>query len=172
MKQILLCSTQLPFTSNHNLLKWSNVTVANTRYKFNTFAKQNKNGWNMAKLKGQCSPFPSFYGCVPNQSDGNKPDCKLGIAPVISKQVTKSRLWHQYSWNNSTQFSEESYFWTRNWPPSQMAIQKAPCSAPQALLVPCLNLTYSLRVCFPSACPPTLTQRCLFLWFHIAFLGR
>ena len=107
MKQILLCSTQLPFTSNHNLLKWSNVTVANTRYKFNTFAKQNKNGWNMAKLKGQCSPFPSFYGCVPNQSDGNKPDCKLGIAPVISKQVTKSRLWHQYSWNNSTQFSEE-----------------------------------------------------------------
>ena len=36
----------------------------------------------------------------------------------------------------STQFSEESHFWTGNWLPSEMVIQKAPCSSLQALIIP------------------------------------
>lgn len=153
---------------------WNEVIVANIRYKFNTFAKQNKNGWNMAKWKDNAPPSQASMD-VSQISDGDKPDCKLGIVPVISKQVTKPRLWHQYSWNKAHPvlrgellLDQKLAAFSNGHSEGTLFCTTSPgCPVTESHL-----LLETVTSCFPSACPPTLPHRCLFLWSHIAFFGR
>lgn len=93
-----ICSTQLLFTSNHDFLKWYNVKVLTHGKHLLKQNKANKKWLEIGKLKKRKLSFlPGFHGCFPNGSDGNKPDCKPGIFPMISKQITKSRLWQHFS---------------------------------------------------------------------------
>lgn len=158
-----LRSTQSPFTSNHDVLKWRNAKLPTHGKHLAHLLNTTKMVGKWLTLKGQHSPLPSFHGCVPNRSDENKPDGKLGIFPRISKQVIKSRLWHLSSWIQSSQrrgTSGPGINYLLEW-----SLRRHVCPAPAR--AGCLQdriwcAPWAVTSPFPSALPPTLLHTWLF----------
>lgn len=160
MKQTLLHSTQLPFTSNHDLLKWSNATVANTRYKLNSLLSKTKMVGTWLSEKDNAPPSQASVDVSQVRVMERNQIANLGYSQCFQSRQQNPGFAISIPEIKSTQFSEESHFWTGNWLPSEMVIQKAPCSSLQALIVPWPNLTCSLLPawCFPSLPSHPTTQ--------------
>lgn len=97
--------------ANHDLLKWSNATVANTRYKLNSLLSKTKMVGTWLSEKDN-APLPKLLWMCPKSEWWKETRLQTWDIPSAFKAGNKNPGFAiSIPEIKSTQFSEESHFW-------------------------------------------------------------